>query len=292
MSTTSITSGSYFIGKTLIIGTTVSGTGVSVGNGMFFNNIPMNIFDFTNTSNTHMYLQAGGPDFEHAFRYKLNGDFLETPYFGDLYFSIINRYYIYVLSFVSNTELKFNIYIYDNASSIQNTNFNYDLSEFFEFYTISIPNNTLLSSLTHFWLGKNYVNNYVNDFYNITYHKVALYNGDIFALSQANREAALLAVVTSTQTNIINNNTYTFRSLGTNFLGVVVNMFNNNTTQGYTVSGSSIILNGTGGTPGGYLNIIGSYLETAPTVPTNTPTNTPTNILGSIYATTMKVEMH
>ena len=219
MSTTSITSGSYFIGKTLIIGATVSGTGVSVP-GDFFNNMEMNIFDFTNTSNTHMYLQAGGPDFGHWFGYKLNGDFVEIPYFGDFNFSIINRYTIYVLSFVSNTELKFNIYWYYSPSFIQNTNFNYEYSEYpdsefytSEFYTISIPNNTLLSSLTHFWLGKNYVNNYVNDFYNITYHKVALYNGDIFALSQANREAALLAVVTSTQTNIINNNTYTFRSL-------------------------------------------------------------------------------
>jgi hypothetical protein len=128
--------------------------------------------------------------------------------------------------------------------------------------------NTLLQGFTQFWLGRSAFNN--DPFYNGRYDKVALYNGDLFALSDANIILTLLAVVTSTQTNIFNNSTtpptYTFRSVGTNFLGVVVNILNYNTTSGSNVTNSAITLNGSGSstTVGGYLNIIGSYLETAP----------------------------
>ena len=267
MSTTNITSGTDFIGKTLIIGSTA---------------LAMRdwgrVFDFNNNStDTYVFSTGGGSGHSlHWFEYRHASG---NNNVWDSISSSLNVYYIYVLSFVSNIQLKFNIYRYNSPSTIINDTF----------LTISIPN-TFLSSLTHFWLGRSAYD--WDAFYNGIYNKVALYNGDLLALTEANVLSTLLTVVTSTQTNIINNNTYIFRSLGTNFLGVVVNMFNNNTTQGYTVSGSSIILNGTNSTTGGYLNIIGSYLETAPNIPTNTPTNTPTNVLGSIYATTISSEKY
>ena len=105
--------------------------------------------------------------------------------------------------------------------------------------------------------------------YNGIYSKVALYNGNLFALDDANILSTLLTVVTSTQTNIINNpNTYTFTSLGTNFLGVVVNILNYNTTSGSRVTYSNITLIGTTNISGGYLNIIGIQI-TIPDAPTN-----------------------
>ena len=264
MTTTNITSGTDFIGKTLIIGSTGLATNWS------------RILDFNNNStDTYMFSSVGGGGDRTRFAHRqANGD--ETVY--DLFSLSLNIYYIYVLSFVSNIQLKFNIYRYDSPSTITITNS--------EFFTTTIPN-TFLSRLTHFWLGKSA---YVTDsYYNGIYSKVALYNGDLLALTEANILSTLLTVVTSTQTNIINNSTtYTFRSLGTNFLGVVVNILNYNTTSGSSVTTSAITLNGTGTTSGGYLNIIGSYLEPPPSIPTNIPTSE----LGSIYATTISSEKY
>jgi hypothetical protein len=262
MTTTNITSGTDFIGKTLIIGSTA---------------LAMRdwgrVFDFNNNStDTYVFSTGGGSGGSlHWFEYRHAS---ENQNIWDSFSSSLNVYYIYVLSFVSNIQLKFNIYQYNSPSTIIND----------AFLTISIPN-TFLSRLTHFWLGKSAYS--ADAFYNGIYNKVALYNGDLFALSEANILSTLLTVVTSTQTNIINNSTtYTFRALGTNFLGVVVNILNVNTTTGSDVTTSAITLNGTNSTTGGYLNIIGSYIETIPNAPA------PTSELGSIYATTISSEKY
>ena len=262
MTTTNITSGTDFIGKTLIIGSTA---------------LAMRdwgrVFDFNNNStDTYVFSTGGGSGGSlHWFEYRHAS---ENQNIWDSFSSSLNVYYIYVLSFVSNIQLKFNIYQYNSPSTIIND----------AFLTISIPN-TFLSRLTHFWLGRSAYS--ADAFYNGIYNKVALYNGDLFALSEANILSTLLTVVTSTQTNIINNSTtYTFRALGTNFLGVVVNILNVNTTTGSDVTTSAITLNGTNSTTGGYLNIIGSYIETIPNAPA------PTSELGSIYATTISSEKY
>jgi hypothetical protein len=290
MSTTNITSGSDFIGKTLIIGAT------ALANRSSFNSTnDDHVFFFNSNSNdpninrTYMFLSEGGPDLARSFAYKFAGD--EYPTYLDsgmayvppsASYSYVNI--LYVISFVSNTQLKYNIYRYGYDG---NTPYIGSLEDDF-FLTLTIPN-TFLSSLTYFSLGQPFGQlgqghnsiisapySYVNNFYNGRYDKVALYNGDLFALSQADIESTLLTVITTTRANIINNNTYTFRSLGSNFLGVVVNLFNYNTTTGYTVSNTNITLNGIGNTTlngngtttGGYFKIIGSYIE-APGAPTN-----------------------
>ena len=264
MTTTSITSGTDFIGKTLIIGST------SLAPRDW-----SRVFDFNNNStDTYVFSTGGGSGGSvHWFEYRHASG---NQNIWDTISSSLNVYYIYVLSFVSDIQLKFNIYQYDGVSSIIIINT--------IFITINMPN-TFLSTLTHFWLGKSaYV---LDSYYNGIYSKVALYNGDIFALTEANIVSTLLTLVTSTQTNIINNSTtYTFRSLGTNFLGVVVNILNDNTTTGASVTTSNITLNGTNSTTGGYLNIIGSYIETIPNAPA------PTSELGSIYATTISSEKY
>ena len=264
MTTSNITSGTYFIGKTLIIGST--GTSDTDYAGVVeFNN---------NTTNTYLSVIFSATNKQPWFTFRPLGQTYTEPVMD--WISYINVYYIYVFSFVSDIQVKYNIYEYNGASTIisKGTIGTYTAASAF------------LQNLTQFWLGRNV---YYNDFYSGTYSKVALYNGDLFALSEANILSTLLTVVTSTQTNIINNSTtYTFRSLGTNFLGVVVNILNYNTTTGSNVTTSAITLNGTGTTSGGYLNIIGSYLEPPPSIPTNIPTSE----LGSIYATTISSEKY
>uniref|UniRef100_A0A6C0D6N0 Peptidase S74 domain-containing protein n=1 Tax=viral metagenome TaxID=1070528 RepID=A0A6C0D6N0_9ZZZZ len=259
MTTSNITSGTDFIGKTLIIGST--GTSNSdYARVVEFNN---------NTTGTYLGVMFSATNKQPWFTFRPLGQTYTEPVMP--WISYINVYYIYVFSFVSDIQVKYNIYEYNGASTIisKGTIGTYTAASAF------------LQNLTQFWLGRNVWN---NDFYSGTYSKVALYNGDLLALSEANILSTLLTLVTSTQTNIINNaTTYTFRALGTNFLGVVVNILNYNTTTGSTVTTSAITLNGTDSTSGGYLNIIGSYLEPPP----NIPTNIPTSELGSIYATTI-----
>ena len=233
-----------FIGKTLIIGSTASAA-----------RSWSRVLDFNNNSiDTYVFSTGGGSGLHRLAHRQAGGG--ETIY--DVNSSLLSVYYIYVLSFVSNVQLKFNIYRYDSPSTITTINSG--------FFTSTTPN-TFLSRLTHLWLGKSA---YVADsYYNGTYSKVSLYNGDLFALSNANVLSTLLTVVSSTQTNIINNSTtYTFRSLGTNFLGVVVNIVNV-TAGGSTVTDSAITLNGTNSTTGGYLNIVGTepIVLTVPTAP-------------------------
>ena len=243
MSTTSITSGTYFVGKTLIIGST----------GLLYSNPNYaRIFDF-HIGSTSQYIIvpfAGSRSYLRFTAKPFNAGEITQEY----YHPTINTYYIYVISFVSNIQLKVNIYVYnDSTSTINTTNSVVKI--------IDMPN-TALPGLNNFWLGRSIYPN--DDFYNGRYDKVALYNGDLFALSDANILSNLLTLVTSPRTNIINNSTYTFRSLGTNFLGVVVDILNFNTTTGSTVTTSNITLIGTGSTSGGYLNIIGSYTEPVP----------------------------
>ena len=241
---TSYGTGTTFIGKTLIIGSTALGMRTW-----------SRVLDFNNNSTDTYVFSTGGGSGVHRLAYRQAGGG-ETIY--DTNSLLLSVYYIYVLSFVSNVQLKFNIYRYDSPSTITTINSG--------FFTSTTPN-TFLSRLTHLWLGKSA---YVADsYYYGTYNKIALYNGDIFALSNANVLSTLLTVVTSTQTNIINNSTtYTFRSVGTNFLGVVVNIVNV-TAGGSTVTDSAITLNGTNSTTGGYLNIVGTepIVLTVPTAP-------------------------
>ena len=246
MTTTTITSGSDFIGKTLIIGST------ALANGRW-----SRIIDFWNSANNMNILSTFQTNaLTHLLQVKWDGGTSYTDAPG--YNSVINVYYIYTYSFVSETQLKFNIYEYNGASSI--------ISKF-GLTTLTISN-TVLPGLNTFWLGRSKVPQYADFLYNGIYSKVALYNGNLFALDDANILSTLLTVVRSTQTNIINNNTYIFRSLGTNFLGVVVNILNYNATPGSSVTNSNITLIGTTNTSGGYLNIIGIQI-TIPDAPTN-----------------------
>ena len=242
MSTTSITNGTDFIGKTLIIGSTASD--LIDGNLLW-----ARIFDFNNGS-TNQYIIAPFIDNYDVLRFSVrapNGGYYTQVY---NYKPAIETYYIYVISFVSDIQLKVNVYVYNNSTSTINTTNSL-------VKIIDMPN-TALPGLKNFWLGRSI---YPDPFYNGRYDKVALYNGDLFALSDANILSNLLTLVTSPLTNIINNSTtYTFRALGNNFLGVVVDILNYNTTTGSTVTTSNITLIGTGSTSGGYLNIIG-YTE-------------------------------
>ena len=247
MTTTSITSGSDFIGKTLIIGST----------GLVDRNYSY-ILEFNNNSKNDWLIAAyqfSNPQPWVGFRHIGFSSSIQYDHTSN-----IGTYYIYVLSFISTTQIKYNIYEYDGASTI--------ISKGTSITTFNTPN-TFLSTLTQLWLGRSIYG--LEFYYSGTYDKVALYNGNIFALNEANILSTLLTVVRSTQTNIINNNTYIFRSLGTNFLGVVVNILNYNATPGSSVTNSNITLIGSGNTTGGYLNIIGSYIETAttPDAPTN-----------------------
>ena len=244
MSTTSITNGTDFIGKTLIIGSTALIDG---------NLLWARIFDFNNGS-TNQYIIAPFIDNYDVLRFSVrapNGGYYTQVY---NYKPAIETYYIYVISFVSDIQLKVNIYVYNEYDSTINTTNSV-------VKIINMPN-TALPGLKNFWLGRSI---YPDPFYNGRYDKVALYNGDLFALSDANLLSTLLTLVTSPRTNIINNSTtYTFRALGNNFLGVVVDISNYNTTTGSNVTTSNITLIGTGSTSGGYLNIIGSYTEPVP----------------------------
>ena len=239
MSTTSITSGTYFVGKTLIIGS----TGTS-------NTNYARVVEFNNNSNaTYLGVMFSATINQPWFSFRpLNQAWDEPPM---PWTASLNVYYIYVFSFISDIQVKYNIYEYNGASTIisKGTIYTYNAASAF------------LQNLTQFWLGRTI---WGQDFYNGRYDKVALYNGDLFALSDANILSNLLTLVTSPRTNIINNSTYTFRSLGTNFLGVVVDILNFNTAIGSTVTTSNITLIGTGSTSGGYLNIIGSYTEPVP----------------------------
>ena len=99
MTTTNITSGTDFIGKTLIIGSTA---------------LAMRdwgrVFDFNNNStDTYVFSTGGGSGGSlHWFEYRHAS---ENQNIWDSFSSSLNVYYIYVLSFVSNIQLKFNFYI-------------------------------------------------------------------------------------------------------------------------------------------------------------------------------------
>ena len=95
MSTTNITSGSDFIGKTLIIGSTALIDG---------NLLWARIFDFNNGS-TNQYIIAPFIDNYDVLRFSVrapNGGYYTQVY---NYKPAIETYYIYVISFVSDIQL-------------------------------------------------------------------------------------------------------------------------------------------------------------------------------------------
>ena len=253
ISPTPITTGSNFIGRTLVIGSTA-----------LINSNPhyARIFDF-HIGSTSQYIYAP---------FRVYGGYLifvATPFnAGEIiqeyntYVPSINTYYIYVISFVSEIQLKVNVYVY-NSSTIDSTHS--------VVKTINMPN-TVLPGLNNFWLGRSIFE--WDDFYNGIYNKIALYNGDLLALSQETVLSTLLTLVQSTESNVYYNdlNNYAFRPVINNFIGVVVNRLNANTTTGSTATTSNITLIGTGASSGGYLNITGSFVElsTAPIIQTAT----------------------
>ena len=250
MTTTSITSGTNFIGKTLIIGSTGT-SNTDYARVVEFNN---------NSTGTYLGVMFSATNKQPWFSFRPLGHWYSEPIMN--WTASLNVYYIYVFSFISDIQVKYNIYEYNiGASTIisKGTIYTYNAAVAY------------LQNLTQFWLGRSIWN---NDFYNGTYNKITLYNGDLFALTDANILSTLFTLVTSTQTNIINNSTtYTFRPLGPNFLGVVVNILNYNTTSGSSVTTSNITLIGSGSTSGGYLNIIGTYIGT-PNSPTGVTATT------------------
>ena len=256
---TSINTGSDFIGRTLIIGSTAL---------LYPNPNWTRIFDF-NSGSTSQYIIAPFRASSGYLRFSVrapNGDYFTQEY--NTYIPLIDRYYIYVISFVTLTELKVNVYEYNNSTSTINST-NSDVK------TINIPN-TVLPGLINFWLGRSIYQQIYNqdDFYNGIYNKIALYNGNLFDLIPAVVINTLLNLVQSTESNVYYNDlsNYAFRPAVNNFMGVVVNRLNYNTTTGSTTTTSNITLIGTGASSGGYLNIKSSFVElsTAPIIQTAT----------------------
>ena len=244
ISPTPINTGSDFIGKTLVIGSNALSSSTWA-----------RIFDFNSGSHYLVYVFIDNTQ-RHA---------LYTSYGPTIknlnYVPSINKYYIYTISFVSSTQIKLNVYEYVYTS---NTIISKDT------ITTLTPPNTLLQVLNNLWLGRS--RSLDDPFYNGRYDKVALYNGDLFALSDANILLTLLNLVQKTESNVYYNSTtnYAFRPTINNFMGVVVNILNYSTTTGSTVTTSNITLNGNSATSGGYLNITGSFVElsTAPIIQT------------------------
>lgn len=100
MTTTSITSGTNFIGKTLIIGSTGSE-----------NRTYSRILDFNNNStNAYIYAMYQFSNQQPWVGFKPIGGGESTVTYN--YSAQTNVYYIYALSFISTTEIKYNIYEY------------------------------------------------------------------------------------------------------------------------------------------------------------------------------------
>ena len=250
ISPTPITTGSNFIGRTLVIGST-SNVDTNYARVVEFNN---------NSQNTYLGVMFSATNKQPWFSFRpLNQTWTEpimnwTASLGD--------YYIYVFSFVSDIQVKYNIYEYNGTSTIIKGNGAIGA------YNAASP---FLQNLTQFWLGRTAWN---DDMYSGTYAKIALYNGDLFALSQATILSTLSTLVQSTESNVYYNNlsNYAFRPVVNNFIGVVVNRLNYNITTGSAASSSNITLIRNSNTSGGYLNITGSFVElsTAPIIQTAT----------------------
>ena len=167
MTTTSITSGTDFIGKTLVIGSTGT-SNTDYARVVEFNN---------NTTGTYLGVMFSATGKQPWFTFRPLGQTYSEPVMP--WISYINVYYIYVFSFVLDTKVKYNIYEYNGASTIISKG------------TIGTytADSAFLQNLTQFWLGRNV---WGNDFYSGTYSKVALYNGDLSAYAW-NYEAGLIA---------------------------------------------------------------------------------------------------
>jgi hypothetical protein len=253
-----ITIGSHFIGKTLVIGSTAL---------IDSNPIWARIFDF-HDGTTSTYIFAPFRVHHGYLRFvarPFNSGEIIQEYTN--YIPTITIYYIYTIVFLSLTELKVNVYEYTKLTNVVSNRGT-------TVKTINMPN-TILPNIFNFWLGRSIYP--ADHFYNGIYDKVALYNGDLLALSEANVLSTLRDLVMGTQSNSFFNSTtsYSFRPAINNFMGVVVNILNHNTGAGSNVTTSNITLSGNGNTSGGYLNIIGSFAElpTAPTSLSATPRN-------------------
>ena len=253
ISPNSITTGSNFIGKTLVIGST----------GTSWTNYARVIEFNNNSTNTYLGVMFASANEENPwFSFRPLGQVWTEPIMP--WTTNINVYYIYVFSFISDIQVKYNIYEYNGTSTIisKGTIGTYTAASAF------------LQNLNQFWLGRTIWN---NDMYNGIYSKIGLYNGDLLALTQATVLSTLLQLVQSTQSNVYYNSTtnYAFRPAINNFIGIVVNILNYNTGAGSTVTTSNITLIGSSNTSGGYLNITGSFIElpSAPTIGTATAGN-------------------
>ena len=244
ISPTPITTGSNFIGKTLIIGST-SNFDTNYARVVEFNN---------NSQNTYLGVMFSATDKKPWFTFRPLNQMWTEPIMN--WTADLSASYIYVFSFVSDIQVKYNIYEYNGTSTIIKG------TGAIGAYTAASP---FLQNLTQFWLGRTVWN---DDMYSGTYAKIALYNGDLFALYQATILSTLTTLVQSTESNVYYNDlsNYAFRPVINNFIGVVVNRLNYNITTGSTTTTSNITLIRTGNSSGGYLNITGSFVE-LPTTP-------------------------
>jgi len=269
---TPITIGTDFVGKTLVIASRALTSSTSHWERIFdFHRSGHNTIDplgtymigpFTWNGNTNNFL----------FTFKKVGNYNESVYYTDITINALTRNvtYLYVLAFLSTTQVTFNIYEYTN---------NYVMAKG-STSIISITNDSL-SLINNFWLGR--ASNQWDPFYNGNYSKIALYNGNLF--NEPTITTILFNLVTGTSPNItspnITNTNYTnnsidyaFRPVLNNFMGVIVRRFSVGTTvaAGAAATTSGITLVGTSNTAGGFLNIIGSFIE-VPSAPTNVTAN-------------------
>ena len=257
---TPITIGTDFVGKTLVIASRALTSSTSHWERIFdFHKAGHNSIDPLGT-----YI-IGPFTYNHhnnnfLFTFKKVGNVNESMNYHGITTNALTRNvtYLYVLAFSSTTQVTFNIYEYTN---------NYVMSKG-STTTISITNNSL-SLINNFWLGR--ASNQWDVFYNGNYSKIALYNGNLF--TETNITTILLNLVTGTSPNItsyINSADYAFRPVLNNFMGVIVRRLSVGTTvaAGAAATTSDITLVGTGSTSGGFLNIIGSFIE-VPSAPTN-----------------------
>jgi hypothetical protein len=251
---TSITVGTNFIGKTLVIVSRALSTDAQWERIYDFHR-----FNYANpdgdTTNTYIFSPFKNSGSRFSF-YRKAPNAGEASSQNTGYFPARNVTYIYVLAFISTTQVKINTYEYNGVSTITAKGGS-------DIITIT---NTILSTISTFWLGRSAFNR--DPFYNGNYSKIALYNGDLFTVSTI--LTILLNLVTGTSQNFtsyINSNNYAFRPVLDNFMGVIVRRLNVSTgTANATTSNITLVGSGTGS--GGYLNILGSFIE-VPTAPTN-----------------------
>ena len=272
---TPITIGTDFVGKTLVIASRALTSSDTTWERIFdFHRV--NYSNVNDPSNTYIF----GPFTQHTgnqnflIGYK---DVNQILNYTDITTNALTRNvtYLYVLAFLSTTQVTFNIYEYTNNSVI-----NKGITR-----TISITNN-FLSIINTFWLGRS--STWWDPFYNGNYSKIALYNGNLF--TEPTITTILLNLVIGTSPNITsytNSTDYAFRPVLNNFMGVIVRRLSFNTTvaAGAAAITSGITLVGNVTTDyrgvGGYLNIIGSFIEvpSAPIIGTATITSSNTEVI-------------